>query len=242
MPTSIGKIEGGRRVREDPVFVVVGAYNEAPVIQTVVTELRARFHHVVVVDDGSTDGTGELASTAGARVLRHVVNRGQGAALQTGLSYSLARGAGYIVTFDADGQHRTEDIDRLLDPLVAGTAEIALGSRFLGRAENIPWLRWLTLKGGVLFTRGISGGRLSDTHNGLRALSCKAAQHIRITEDRMAHASELIDQVIASGLPYVEVPVTIRYTAYSKAKGQPLTALIRILIDDLSRRLLGPAR
>jgi len=242
MPTRIGELDRGHRVRRDAVFVVVGAYNEAPVIRTVVTELRARFHHVVVVDDGSTDGTGALAVAAGARVLRHVVNRGQGAALQTGLSYSLARGARYIVTFDADGQHRTEDIDRLLEPLIAGEAEIALGSRFLGRAENIPWLRWLTLKGGVLFTRGISGGGLSDTHNGLRALTRRAAERIRITEDRMAHASELIDQVIASGLAYTEVPVTIRYTEYSKAKGQPLTALVRILVDDLSRRFFGPAR
>jgi glycosyltransferase involved in cell wall biosynthesis len=226
--------------RED-VFIVIAAYNEAAVIGRVVRELRERHANVVVVDDGSRDDTAGAAREAGALVLRHTVNRGQGAALQTGLTYALRSGASYLVTFDADGQHRPEDVERLLAPIERGDAEFALGSRFLGAAENIPGSRRLLLKLAVLFQRSVSRAHLTDAHNGLRAFSRKAAGRIALTEDRMAHASELIDQVVASGLRYTEVPVTIRYTEYSRRKGQKMSATFRILLDDLSRRLLGPA-
>jgi glycosyltransferase involved in cell wall biosynthesis len=231
----------GRMSGRDAVFVVVGAYNEASVIARVVSELQMHCAHVVVVDDGSTDETTARARQAGAVVLSHIVNRGQGAALQTGIKYSLSRGARYIVTFDADGQHCADELPRLLDPIRSAQVDIALGSRFLGRAENIPPLRRLLLRAGAAFTRAVSGGRFTDAHNGFRAFSRRAASRLNLSEDRMAHASELIDEVVASGLPYMEVPVTIRYTAYSQAKGQRLTASFGILLDYLLRKILGPA-
>ena len=220
-------------------FIVVAAYNEAAVIAEVVGELLLTYPRVVVVDDGSADGTAAVARDAGAIVLHHPLNRGQGAALQTGFDYCLRHGAKYAVTFDADGQHRMEEIALLLEPLRSGRADVALGSRFTGKAPDMPRSRRLVLRLGVLFTRVVSGARLSDTHNGLRALSRRALTQVRITQDRMAHASELIDQIVRSGLPYVEVPVTIRYTPYSRAKGQRLSGSVKIVADYLSRRILG---
>jgi glycosyltransferase involved in cell wall biosynthesis len=159
-----------------------------------------------------------------------VINRGQGAALQTGITYALARSADYIVTFDSDGQHRVEDIARLVAPIERAEVDITLGSRFLGQAVNMSIWRRLLLKAGVVFTRVFSGIKVTDTHNGLRGFSRRGAQHIRITLDRMAHASELIDQVATAKLPYREVPVEIRYTDYSRAKGQGALGAVKIVI------------
>jgi glycosyltransferase involved in cell wall biosynthesis len=220
------------------LFIVIAAYNEARAIANVVSELLAQYPNVVVVDDGSADDTAACAATTGAIVLRHMLNRGQGAALQTGISYALRHGAQYVVTFDADGQHSPADLPAMLAPIVAGEVDICLGSRFLGHSTAMPLTRRLMLKGAVIFTRITSGVRLTDTHNGLRAFSRRAAQQIDIRLDRMAHASELIDQVRNSDLPYREVPVHIRYTDYSLAKGQRSTAALRVALDYLIGRLL----
>ena len=221
------------------VFAVIPAYNEDETIRGVVAELTARGIEVVVVDDGSADDTADAACAAGATVLRHEVNRGQGAALQTGISYSLERGAEIVVTFDADGQHGTDDLPRLIAPIRGGEAEIALGSRFLGDAEAVPRSRRALLRAAVAFTRVASGVRLTDAHNGLRAFSRRAAERIDLKLDRMAHASEIIDQIRRSGLPFIEVPVRVRYTEYSRRKGQSSLAAVRIAADYLLGRLLG---
>lgn len=213
------------------VFVVIPAYNEAVSIVDVVRSVRAVYPNVVVVDDGSADETGRLALEAGAVRLRHVVNRGQGAALQSGIEYAVAQQAEVVVTFDADGQHAVSDIAKMISPIVEGEVEITLGSRFLGQSPNMPRTRRLLLKGGLLFTRWTSGAQLTDTHNGLRAFSRKAASAIRIRLDGMAHASELIEYVHLSGLAYREVPVRIQYTTYSLAKGQRSVGAIRIVFD-----------
>ncbi len=212
------------------VWVVVAAYNEEPRLATTLAGLRARgYENVVVVDDGSRDRTAAVALSSGAWVLRHLLNLGQGAALQTGISFALLRGAETIVTFDADGQHDPDEIPALVAPVRAGTADVALGSRFLGSAVNIPLTRKLVLKGGVLFTRIFSGIRVTDTHNGFRALSRAAAEKIRLRENRMAHASEILDQIQGGGLRFVEVPVTIRYSAETMAKGQSSWNAVKIV-------------
>jgi glycosyltransferase involved in cell wall biosynthesis len=217
----------------DGTFVVIAAYNEATCIAGVVREVRAVIPNVIVVDDGSTDDTATAAGTAATHVLRHVLNRGQGAALQTGIDFALRSGATYIVTFDADGQHDPGEIPTMLAPIISGACDITLGSRFLGRTTNLPASRKLMLRMGVLFTRLANGVRLTDSHNGFRAFSRRAAEKINITLDRMAHASELIDQIAASGLPFREVPVHIRYTEYSLAKGQSSRGAFRIVFHYL---------
>lgn len=219
------------------VWVVVAAYNEAAVIADVARALVASGYAVVVVDDGSRDETAARAREAGARVLRHAVNRGQGAALQSGMTYALAKGAGIIVTFDADGQHSADDIPRLIDPIVSKTADIVLGSRFLEHAADVPATRRLLLRGAVAFTGVMSGVRLTDAHNGLRAMSRRAAERVDLQLDRMAHASEIIDQLVKTGLPLVEVSVTVRYTAYSLEKGQRAGNAASILWDYLVNKL-----
>ena len=211
--------------------VVIPAYNEAEAIGTVVAELVARGHEVIVVDDGSRDSTADVAGRHGAIVLRHAINRGQGAALQTGIACALQRGAAEIVTFDSDGQHSAEDEDTLVAPLRAGRADVVLGSRFTGTTAGMPRRRRAILAAAVIFTRVASGVRVTDTHNGLRAFTRAAAAKLDIRLDRMAHASELLDQIVRHDLRYEEVPVHVRYTDYSRRKGQSSFAALRILAD-----------
>lgn len=215
------------------VAVVVAALNEETVIASVVSKLRKYVSHVIVVDDGSSDETARRASEAGAVVLRHCINRGQGASLQTGISYALGLDVQAIVTFDADGQHRAEELDLICTPVLEGTADIALGSRFLVSTQNIPFRRRWLLRLARIFTYITSGLRLSDTHNGYRAFSKSAASCMQIRLDRMAHASEILDHIRRHRLRYVEVPVHIDYTEYSRAKGQRGVAALRIAMDYL---------
>lgn len=219
------------------VWIVVPAFNEEATIQDAVAGLRAISCDVVVIDDCSTDATALRASAAGACVLKHSVNLGQGAALQTGITFALNRGATHIVTFDADLQHRVEDIPQLLNALSEANADFALGSRFLGSAENINPSRKLVLKAAVLFTRLTTGLKLTDAHNGIRAMTRRGAGTLDLRQNRMAHGSEILQQIRKSGLPYLEVPVTIEYTSYSKAKGQKLSNSVGIMLELLSGAL-----
>jgi len=219
------------------VWVVIAAYNEAPVIERVIANVRHCGFSAVLVDDGSSDATAEIAERAGAVVVRHPVNLGQGAALQTGIEFALRKGADVIVTFDADGQHRATDIAGLVDALARHSVDYALGSRFLGGARIITTIRRRLLNAATWFTRITSGLSLTDTHNGLRAMTRRGASAIRLRQNRMAHASEFLYQIAASELKYVEVPVTIEYSAYSLAKGQKLGDALSILVDLLARRL-----
>lgn len=216
--------------------VVIPAFNEAEVIGTVVEGLIARGFGVIVVDDASTDATAERARSAGAITIRHLINRGQGAALQTGILRALRSRADFIVTFDADGQHDPDDIFRLVQPLAGNGCDVVLGSRFLASPDAVPLSRRLLLRVAVVFTRAASGLAVTDAHNGLRAFSSSAAAAIRIRQDRMAHASELVDQVRDRRLRWCEVPVRVRYTPYSRRKGQSHFGLFRILFDYISGR------
>ncbi|WP_221441878.1 glycosyltransferase family 2 protein [Luteimonas sp. MC1825] len=216
-------------------WVVVPAYNESTSIGPVVRGALAHVDGVVVVDDASADDTGEQARLAGAVVLRHPVNLGQGAALQTGISHALAEGARYIVMFDADGQHEAAEIDRMLAALRDSKVDVALGSRFKGTTVGMPRLRRVVLKLAIAFTRLTTGLKLSDSHNGFRAFTADAARQLRIRQNRMAHASEILEQIGQRRLTFVEVPVTIRYTDYSKRKGQGNSESLNILLDLMTQ-------
>lgn len=217
----------------DPaVWVVVPLYNEATVIGDVVRELTASFGAVVCVDDGSSDDSAAEAARAGARVIRHPRNLGQGAALQTGISYALARPeADYIVTFDADGQHRVVDAEAMVARAREEGLAIVLGSRFLDDRTRPGALKKLVLKTAVAVTNLSTRMRLTDAHNGLRVLRRDAASAIRLHQDRMAHATEIVVQLGRTGLPWAEHPVHVVYTEYSKAKGQSLLNSVNILVD-----------
>ena len=213
-------------------WLVIAAFNEAKVIEVVITDALRHTKNIIVVDDKSKDETFNLALNAGAVVIQHPINLGQGAALQTGIDYAVTQGANVIVTFDADGQHRIEDAIKLAAAITKDEADIVCGSRFLGvEAKNIPAHRRIFLKMAALFTRLTTGVPVTDAHNGLRALSRRAAESIRITQNRMAHASEIISNIKEHKLRFKELPVEIIYTEYSLSKGQKLSNSINILID-----------
>lgn len=217
-------------------FIIIPAYNEQKTIADVVNEVK-KFGRVVVVDDGSKDLTKDLAKNAGAEILTHIINRGQGAALRTGTEYALINDADIVIHFDADGQHNSSDIERIIEPILLDRTDIVLGSRFLKEKADsknkIPFIRFLLLKSAIIFTRVISGIKITDTHNGFRALSKNAAQKIKITQDGMAHASEILDEIIKNNLKYEEIPVEVKYTDYSKNKGQSSLNSLNILKDLL---------
>ncbi len=223
------------------IVAVVPAYNEGNRIVAAIADAKQFVDHVVVVDDCSSDDTGVVAKSAGAIVLRHIINRGQGAALQTGTDYALKTlVADDIVHFDADGQMRGSEIPMMVAPIASGEADIVLGSRFLGKdALNMPWLRKLMIRLGTIFTILLSGIRVTDTHNGFRALSRKAAQEMRITLDRMAHASEILDLVMTKRLRYVERPVTISYSAETLQKGQSTMKAMLTAKDIIKKKIVG---
>lgn len=191
-------------------IVIIAAFNEATKIGSVVSELKARGYEVVVVDDGSADRTREAALEAGASVVTHPVNLGQGAALQTGMHFGVRGGYDRFVTFDADGQHDPEDIARMRAMMAETGADFVLGSRFLGTTIGMPAARKALLKLAVVFTRVTSGLRLTDAHNGLRYFSRAAAKTIRLHQNRMAHASEILDQIGAISRSTVSLDTELR--------------------------------
>ncbi|WP_441294053.1 glycosyltransferase family 2 protein [Actinomyces sp. oral taxon 414] len=231
------RVEGANVPPAPPLsdtWLVVPLYNEAPVVREVITAARAVFPHVVVVDDGSTDASAAEAAAAGAVVVRHPINLGQGAALQTGITYVLERtDARYLVTFDADGQHSPADAAAMVERAEAEDLAIVLGSRFLDGKTDVGWLKRLVLRTVAVVSSRTSGMHLTDAHNGLRLIRRDAAQHLDLTQNRMAHASQIIRQLGATGLPWREQGVHIVYTDYSRAKGQSLWNSVNILVDLL---------
>jgi glycosyltransferase involved in cell wall biosynthesis len=219
-------------------FIVIPAYNEEKSIAKVIKDLKkGGYNDIVVVDDGSKDNTYSAAEKAGADVLRHFINRGQGAALKTGVDYALMQRADMIVTFDADGQHLVSEIKRMTQPIVKGEVDVTLGSRFLDGKTKLPLKKRMVLKGAVFFMWLMYGIKLSDAHNGFRALSRKAAQKIEIKADRMEHASEIVEEIHKRRMRFKEIPVTIKYTDYSVKKGQSVWNSLRIAARMMRRKM-----
>ena len=199
--------------------IVIAAYNEGKNLPRVLDKLiAAGYYHIIVADDASTDNTAIAVSKyldKGVVLIKHKKNQGQGAMLRKGIEYASTHSYGeYIVTFDADGQHRVEDIPRLVEPVAKGICDVTLGTRFKGPGvKYVPWARRIMLKGAV-FVQGLFYGIwLTDAHNGFRCFSRKAARKIKITSNRMEHASEIISEIARTGLRYREVPVIIKYTS-----------------------------
>jgi polyprenyl-phospho-N-acetylgalactosaminyl synthase len=226
-------------MRDSDVFVVIPCYNEGEVLGQTVAGLEPYGFTIVVVDDGSSVATRQYLKGRPVKYLRHPSNLGQGAALQTGDDYALLQGAQCIVHFDADGQHDPALISRLIEPICQGKCDVVLGSRFLdiNDRRQVPLTKRALLKAGVLVSWLFTGVWLSDTHNGLRALSRAAAQQINLTENGFAHATEILEAIRKAKLRYKEVPVTIRYTEYSQSKGQSVFNSINIVVDLILRKL-----
>lgn len=219
------------------VFVIIPAWNEEASIGEVLSHLAGYDYQVVVVDDGSSDRTAEIALTfPQVVVLRHLINRGQGAALATGMEYAVRRGADIVVHFDADGQMMAEEIFSLIRPLTDDpTLDIVLGSKFLNGKVDIPFFKkHFLLKPALIFQKLTTGLNLTDVHNGFRALTRRAAAKIEIQQDAMAHASEIVLEIKKHRLKYTEVPVTVIYKEF----GQGLTGGLKIIKDLIIRRII----
>jgi glycosyltransferase involved in cell wall biosynthesis len=228
----------GIDTRYPDVWIVVPAYNEAAVIGEVIADLRSIFDHVVCVDDGSQDDTGAVALRAGAHLVSHPVNLGQGAAIQTGVEYARSQpGAEVFVTFDADGQHRVKDVMRMIDKLTAEDVDIVIGTRFAdqGVHSEVPVLKRIVLRTAVWLSPRSRRLNLSDAHNGLRVFNRKVAGGLDIAMSGMGHASEIIALVDENNWRVTEEPVEILYTDYSKSKGQPLVNGVNIVFDVFLR-------
>ena len=225
-----------RGVKEPPCVVVVPLFNEETVITGVVTDLQKHFSRIVCVDDGSSDGSAQAARTAGATVIAHPMNLGQGAALQTGITWAKRKGDfDYLITFDGDGQHKVEDVVDMLSYARRRDLAIVFGSRFLDKRTKPDLAKRIVLKVAVLITRVVTGLQLTDAHNGLRVIRADALEHVNLIQDRMSHATEIVHQLAKSGLVWKEYPVEVLYTEYSKRKGQSLLNSINILFDLIVR-------
>ena len=216
------------------VIAVVPAYREVARIGRTLADIRPRVDGIVVVDDGSEDGTAEAAEAVGQGiiVLRHGLNRGQGAALRTGTEAAMRLGADIVLHIDADGQHDPTCIPDMLAPIIEGRADIVFGSRFLGLdPQGMPAGRRALLSAARAFNALVMGipRTVTDPQSGLRAMDRKAVAAIPFRQDRMAHCSEILRLATRSGLRWVEVPVRVRYSADTLAKGQRSTDAFKIV-------------
>lgn len=220
------------------IFFVIPSYNEdLNIVLSVLNDLYSNdYTNIVFVDDGSVKG--KLSSLIpkfkkNTILLEHIINRGQGAALKTGIDFCLKnKNMKYIVTFDSDGQHRISDLPKFIDILEKDKCDIALGSRFL-RKESIkktPFKKRVLLKGALMVTLFLSSIQLTDTHNGYRVMNKKAASLIDISMDGFDHASEILDEISKKAISYKEIPTIIDYTDYSKEKGQKFSNSLIILL------------
>lgn len=224
---------------KNKIFIIVPAYNEQTVILRVIEDLKTYPYQIVVVDDGSHPSLDKILLNKKVYLLRHSINLGQGAALQTGINFALSRCAEYIITFDADGQHQAGDVNRLLNDILKYKVDIILGSRFLGnQATGITKGRITLLSIARYINFILTGLLLSDAHNGLRCFTGSFAQKMKLTENRMAHATEILFFIRKNNFTYKEVPVNIQYTAYSKEKGQSFWSSFQIFLDLIKNKIV----
>lgn len=223
-------------------WLVIPCFNEGKVIEDVIRNARKTFPNIVAVNDGSSDDSAARIHTAGAHLVNHPVNLGQGAAIQTGVEYARAQpGAKYFVTFDADGQHQVKDVVAMLERLRTEEKDIIVGTRF-GRPrsadDQVPWIKRLVLRTVVLLSPRTRRLGLTDAHNGLRVFNRKVADELNIRMNGMSHASEFVAQIDERGWRVAEQPVDILYTEYSMSKGQSLINGVNILADGFVARRL----
>ena len=229
------------------VFIIIPVYNEAKVIDALSKFLVFPQYHIVIVDDASIDKPLFVNLPFTFTLLSHSTNLGQGAALQTGMDFALNKNADIVVHFDADGQHNIDDIPNIIEPIIIGEANIVIGSRFLRNSESIfrlriPLKKIIVLQIARYVQLFFTGIMLTDSQNGFRALSHKAASSIKISENRMAHAIEIIQLAVQQKFKVIEIPTIINYTNYSNKKGQKLInggfIVIRLLQKMLTQRIL----
>jgi glycosyltransferase involved in cell wall biosynthesis len=207
------------------LIIILPALNEAEVIGGVIKAVKAAVKkipaktEIVVINDGSTDATALIARRLGATVLTHIINRGLGAALGTGLAYAKKQSVDIAVTFDSDGQHDPRDIANVIKPLLSKQADVVIGSRTLEDKSRMPWLRRLNNSIFNGLTWLFFGQKTSDSLSGFRAFNRRAIKLIQLKTERMEVSNEFFAEIKRHRLKLAEVPIKVIYTPYSLAKG-----------------------
>ncbi len=220
------------------ILVIIPAYNPGEILKNLCRELHAEGYGLMVVDDGSTIRSCLPGSTdLGVGLIRHAVNLGQGAALETGIRYGMENGWQYFATMDADGQHSVSSLGDLRTVLQKDSPDIVFGSRFLDRrhVQAIPVMKRVTLKLAAVFDGLLTGTWLTDSHNGLRLFNRKVAGAIHFKENRMAHATEILWLARQERWRVRECPVLVTYNNESQ---HPLRS-IEIAIDIFLRKIIS---
>lgn len=219
-------------------YVIIPVYNEAEVVGKVINGASKHFKNIICVNDGSKDSSAKVIKSKKAMLVEHPINLGAGAATQTGIDFALQdRKAKYFITIDADGQHDIKDAKKMLLYLKKNNLDIVLGSRFLGSVQDITSMKKLFLRLAASFSGHTSGIKLTDPHIGLRVFNRKFAENLQITLHDFAHASEVVNRIAEGGYKYAEVPVTVSYSSYSRAKGQPMLNSVNIAFDVLINKV-----
>lgn len=215
------------------VFVIIPVFNEERMIGTVVDTLKKKFTNIICVDDGSSDKSLDIIKSKNIHTLKHLVNLGQGASLQTGIDFAILNGAKYFLTFDSDGQHNLKDSIQMIRLIKKTNLDIILGSRFLNNQhqKKIPYLRKLLLKIAIKLSNFFSDVNLTDTHNGLRVFNLRFAKKLKIKLNRMSHPSDILKNISKNKFKFKEYPSKIVYSDYSISKGQKNINSFNILFD-----------
>ena len=222
----------------DNCYIIIPVYNEAKVVGKVINSCQKKFMNVVCVNDGSSDTSAKEIIKAGAVLVNHPINLGAGAATQTGVDYALQDPkAEYFITIDADGQHSIEDAAKMLAFLQKNNLDIVMGSRFLGKVENISKIKHGFLKVAAIFSGATTGVKLTDPHIGLRVFNRRFAEALKLTMPDFSHASELVHRIGEGKFAYDEMPVSVTYNAYTKAKGQSMINAVNITFDMMLHKV-----
>jgi len=219
-------------------LIIVPAFNEATVLQQVLLSIKKNVpsFSILVVNDGSSDNTSDIASKVKkVRVANHPINRGLGAAINTGLSFAKKNNFDLAVTIDADGQHDPKDIKKLIKPIINNQADIVIGSRIISTLGQIPLDRIIIIKASNFLTWLLYGETTTDSLSGFRAFSKKAIKSIHLKTDRMEVSNELFSEINRLKLKVKEVPIRVIYTNYSRSKGQKNTNAISIIFKLMLR-------
>lgn len=219
------------------IIAVIPAYNEATRIAGVVHDARRYVDQVIVVDDGSSDGTDRVAAGAGARVIRHVENCGAGAATMTGIEAARSLGARIVVTLDADEQHDPRDIPAMIEPLMSDLVDVVFANRF-GRKNNIPFIRRLFNMVGNVVTLLATGKWVRDSQCGYKAFGPTALKEVDVKMSGFEFCTEIVREAAQHRWRIAEVPVKVLYSAYTLAKGQSFANGMRTAFKILLRSFL----
>lgn len=218
------------------IYVLIPVFNEEKIIEETINNLKVYFDHILIINDGSTDKTSAILENLDVIKINHPINLGQGAAIKTGIEYILKfSNADAVVTFDADGQHSVDDAILFAEKITTIKEEIIFGSRFLGFEKNIPFFKRLLLKTAIYFTNLIYTVKMTDTHNGLKAIKRSCLEKLELNISGYGFETEIIMNISKNKILFKEEPTNVIYTEYSLSKGQSIFNAIKIFEEILLR-------